>query len=217
MLNYEEIRKDILNASFFSGACHIGSALSCVEILVDLFNNTLKKDDVFIFSKASGVATLYAILARKGYFPKEKLAYYLKNYPLPSKEVPGVIHSVGSLGHGLPIAVGLALADRNRRVFVLMSDGECQEGTTYESALFARQHGLNNLYVIIDANGIQACDRVENVLGLKTAYKFLESTLPNITIDRTVKGQGISFCENSIDWHYQNLTPELLKRALCEI
>lgn len=211
MLTYKEIRKDILNASFEAGACHLGSALSCVEILVDLFNDTLKDDDIFLFSKASGVATYYAILAEKGFFPKEKLVYYLKNFPLASKEVPGVIHSVGSLGHGLPVACGLALANRNRRVFVLISDGEVDEGTTWESALFARHHKLNNLHVIIDVNGIQACGRTNDVLCLETAFPFLEKTLPNLIIIPTTKGKGVDFMENKVEWHYKNLSqPQLL-------
>ena len=213
----KQIRGDVLTASFSAHACHIGSALSCVDILVDLFYNILKDGDVFIFSKASGVATLYSILADKGYFKKSDIAYYLKNYPLPSKEVPGVIHSVGSLGHGLPVAVGMAYADRTRNVYVLMGDGECQEGTTYESALFARQHNLDNLYVIVDNNGLQAMGKTNDILGLDTAFDFLERTLPNIRIEKTIKGKGVYFMENNYSWHYKNLDVNLLERALNQI
>lgn len=212
----KQIRRDILQASFDAGACHLGSSLSCAEIMVDIFYRRMRLEDRFIFSKGSGAATYYAILSDKGFFPKEQLANYLKNYPEASKEVPGVTHSVGSLAHGLTVACGLALADRSRGVYVLLSDGECQEGVTFEAALFARQHKLDNLYVIIDDNGIQALGRTKDILDLETAYQFFSDTFPNIQIIKTVKGRGVSFMENSVAWHYKNLTPELLAQALNE-
>lgn len=212
-----QIKKDILNASYEAGACHIGSALSCVDILVNLFYNVLKDEDIFLFSKASGVAALYAILADKGYFPKEKIARYLKNYPLPSKEVPGIIHSLGSLGHGLPVACGLALADRTRNVYVLLSDGECQEGSTFEAVLFAKQHSLKNLFVIVDDNKFQACGATKDILALETVFEFMKNSLPNVEIVDTVKGAGVDFMENKNCWHYENLTKKFLDEALCQI
>ena len=213
----KRLLKQILTSSYEAGACHIGSALSCVDIMYNLHYKELKKDDIFLFSKASGVATYYAILADQGYFNTSKIAEYLKNYPLPSKEVPGVIHSLGSLGHGISIATGLAYANPKKRVFVLMSDGECQEGTTYESALFARQHKLKNLHVIVDYNQIQALGFTKDVLDLTTAFKFLKNTLPNFKVVKTLKGRGVDFMENDPSWHYKNLTPELLEKALCQI
>jgi transketolase len=213
----KQIDTDVLKSSFEAGACHLGSSLSCTPIMVKLFYETLTDRDVFIFSKASGAATYYAILADKGYFPKEKLAEYLKNYPEVSKEVPGVIWSGGSVGHGLAVAVGLAHADRTRNVYVLISDGECQEGVTYESALFARQHKLTNLFVICDSNGLQACGSTSDIMDLETAYDFFQKTFPNFDLQRTVKGRGVSFMENKYEWHYKNLTPELLDQALKEI
>lgn len=212
----QEIKKLILESSFEAKACHLGSALSCVDILVDLFYNILKDEDVFIFAKASGVATYYAILADKGYFPTEKLAEYLKNYPLVSKEVPGVIWSGGSCGHGLSVACGLALADRARKVYVLLSDGECQEGATFEAALFARQHKLNNLYVLIDNNSFQACGAIKDILDLETAFKFLKKTLPNCKIIKTIKGGDIDFLQGT-KGHYLNLNQESLNQALKQI
>ena len=209
------IKKDILNASYDAKACHLGSALSCVDILVDLFDNVIQPDDAFLFSKASGVATYYAILAEQGYFPKEKLAEYLHNYPLPSKEIPGVIHSLGSLGHGLSVSVGLALADRKRKVYVLLSDGECQEGSTMEAVLFARQHRLDNLYVHIDRNKCQACGTTNDIL--KIDWAFYEYNLPNCVIHDTIKGAGVDFMEDDYTWHYRNLTPELLEEALKQV
>lgn len=209
----KRIKKSVLENSYKAGACHIGSALSCVDIMVDLHYNILKDEDVFIFSKASGVATLYCILADKGYFPKDKIAYYLKNYPLSSREVPGCIWSGGSLGHGLPFAVGMAYADRSRKVYVLMSDGEVQEGTTWESALFARQHKLDNLFVIIDANEYQALGKIDDILNLDTAFEFLNQTLPHCDIRHTVKGGEIDFLQGT-KGHYLNLNEETLKQAL---
>lgn len=210
------IRRNILVSSYEAGACHLGSALSCLEILTDLYFNTLHDDDVLLFSKASGAAALYCVLAEKGVIPQDKVAYYLRNYPLASKEVPGVVHSVGSIGHGLSVACGIALGRRASRVFCVMSDGECQEGSTYEAALFARQHRLTNLYAIIDNNGIQACGHTKDILDLSTAFEFYCNTLPNVKIVKTIKGNGISFMENDYRWHYKNLTPELLERALQE-
>jgi len=211
------IRSLILKSSFETGACHIGSALSCVDILVDLYYKILQPEDIFVFSKASGASTLYAILADKGYFPLDQLNYYLKNYPECSKEVPGVIHSVGSIAHGLPIAVGLAYSNPNKKVYVLTSDGECQEGVNFEASLFARQHKLTNLYVIIDNNKIQACDFTENVINMDTAFKFYKETLPNCEIVDTIKGKGVSFMEEKMEWHYRNISEEQLQQALDEI
>lgn len=212
----KQIRRDILNASFEANACHIGSALSAVEILVDLYYKIMKPEDIFIFSKASGVAALYAILADKGYFPKDKLVFYLKNYPESNKIVPGVVHSVGSVGMGLSVAVGLAFADRSRNVYCLISDGQLDEGVTYEAALFARQHKLKNLYVICDNNGIQALGKTNDILDLDTAFDFFQKTFPNFENVKTIKGKGVSFMENSTEWHYRNLDEELLKQALKE-
>lgn len=212
----QKIKRSILENSFKAGACHISSALSCVDILVELFYDILKPEDVFIFSKASGVATLYAILADKGYFPEDKVAEYLKNYPLPSKEVPGIIHNFGSLGHGLPFSVGYAYANRNKRVYVLIGDGDVQEGTTYESALFARQHKLDNLYAIVDANEYQALGKTDDILNLDTAFEFMKKTLPNCEIRKTIKGGDIEFLQGT-KGHYMNLTEVTLKQALCLI
>ena len=212
----KEIRRDIINASYLANACHIGSALSCVEILVNLYWKTLKKNDVFIFSKASGASALYAVLAKKGYFKKEKLTHYLKNYPLASTEVPGVVHSVGSLGHGLPVAVGMALANRKRNVYVLLGDADVQEGTFYESLLFARKHLLKNLYILIDRNGLQACGHTEDILGIELALAQLKVIFP-FAVLYTVKGWGVDFMEHDYTWHYKNLDKETYEKALLQL
>jgi len=212
----KQIRRDILNTSFEAGACHIGSALSCVEILVNLYYNILKEGDVFLFSKASGVATFYAILADKGYFAKENLAYYLREYPLANKVVPGVIHSVGSLGHGLPVAVGLALGDRSKNVYCLIGDAEVQEGTFWESILFARQHKLKNLKIMVDKNELQACGKTQDILCIDKALELITQLFP-IQIINTVKGAGVREMEHKFEWHYWNLSQEQLDKALKEL
>lgn len=238
------LRKLILQASYKAGACHIGSALSCIDILEVLFS-LMKKEDRFIFSKASGVAALYAVLAKKGIIPKNKVAHYLKNYPLSNKKVPGVLWSGGSLGHGLPVACGMAYADRDRKLYCLMSDGEMEEGTTWESALFAAHHKLGNLVVIIDKNSYQACGSTKEILGIEPLldkwkafgwqaveiidghnHSNLKNVLdntprkenkPTCIIVNTVKGKGVSFMEDRCEWMYWNLTPKLLKQALKEL
>jgi transketolase len=205
----KQLKRDILQASFDAGACHISSALSCIRIVNGLFDK-IREGDRFIFAKASGACALYVVLADRGFFPKEKVAEYLKQYPLASKEVPGVLHSVGSLGHGLSVAAGLALADRTRDVYVLLSDAELQEGSTMEAALFIKQHNLQNLYVIVDDNSMQACGMTEEIL--RPDWSLFE-TLPNFERVRTVKGEGVDFMQDW-EWHYKNLTPELLEKAL---
>ena len=213
----KQIKEDILITSYEAKACHIGSALSCVDILVDLFYNKQIKPEQFVFSKASGVATYYAILTDLGYFPKEKMVEYLQKYPLPSVEVPGIVHSVGSMGHGLPVAVGMALGDKGRDIYTLLSDGECQEGSTYEAVLFAGHHKLENLHVIVDNNKLQAGGATKDILDLTDTFEFMKKHLPHCEIVDTIKGAGIDFMEGDYHWHYQNLTPELLEDALCQI
>lgn len=208
----QKLRREIIEASYKAHACHIGSALSCVDIVLDIYNK-MGKDDIFVFSKASGVAALYVVLAEKGYFPKSKVAYYLKKYPLASRKVPGVTVDGGSLGHGLPMACGIALADKKRKVYVLMSDGELQCGTTWESLLFKKQHKLNNLKIIVDANEFQACGKIKDILDVP--WDFLRSM--GIKVVKTIKGKGVSFMENNNDWHYFNLDENTYKEAIRQL
>ena len=213
-----QIRKDILNASYEAGACHLGSALSCVDMLVELFYKDIEKDARFLFSKASGVATYYAILADKGFFKRKKLAHYLKNHPLPSKEVPGVLHTFGSLGHGLSVAVGLALSDRRRKVYVLISDGELEEGSTWEALISATRLNLDNLVVMVDYNKIGASKEI--IMPFQAMFYALVSyneTKPRIKVYDTIKGKGVDFMENQICWHYRNLNEVSLKKALAQL
>ena len=212
----KELRKTILEESYKAGACHLGSALSCVDIIDDIYMKK-RKTDVFVFSKASGICALYVVLEKYKIIPKVDITYYLKHYPLPSKEVPGVIWSGGSLGMGLSFSCGLALANRRRRVYCLISDGECQEGNVYEAALFARQHKLKNLFVVCDNNEIQAMGKTKDILNLDTAFNFFKKTFPNFKNVKTIKGKGVSFMENECSWHYKNLDEKLLNQALTEL
>ncbi len=211
-----DLKKAILVDSFKAGACHIGSALSCIEIVKAAYDRK-EATEIFLFGKATGAAALYEVLASNGHFPKDQVAEYLKNYPLPSTEVPGVLHSFGSVGHALPIAVGLAYAQPEKHIICLVSDGDLQEGTAYESALFARQHKISNLEIWVDDNGLVACGATSDILDLETAYEFFQKTFLNFTRIKTIKGKGVDFMENDYTWHYRNLTAELLEEALRQI
>ena len=241
----KKIRRRILKASYEAGACHIGSALSCVEILIALYFEVMKPEDIFVFSKASGVAALYSILAEKGVIPEDKVAYYLKKYPLPSKEVPGIDVNAGSLGLVLSVAVGRAwgrkLKGKKGKVYCLVSDGELDSGNNWEAILFAAHNKLDNLIVIVDYNKHQACGRTNEVLNLEPLDKKWSSfgwvvqeidghnleklkkldfpimnSVPTCIIAHTIKGKGVSFMEDKTEWHYNNLDKEQYEKAIRE-
>lgn len=209
----KEIRKKILQLSQKAGACHVGSALSCVDIVIAL--NEMKGK--LVFSKASGASAVYVLMGLS--------AKYLKENPF--------IYPGGSLGHGLPIACGLAIGNRDEKVYCLMSDAELQEGTTWESLLFASQHKLDNLIIVIDRNYLQALGNTEDILALEPldkklvafgceirkvnghnlehlrgalTYPILYRGKPIVIIANTIKGKGIPEMENNFEWHYKNLT-----------
>ncbi len=179
------IRSDIFRMAYRAQSAHSGGAYSCVEILVYLYFYRMRIDpkkpldlsrDRLVFSKGHDAKALYAILARRGFFDPSLLdGYELDGGALAGHTtrgaVPGIEVSSGSLGHGLPIAVGMALAGKKQRkthaVYAILSDGECDEGTTWESALFAAHHGLENLVVIIDYNRLQGYGYVDDVISLK--------------------------------------------------
>jgi transketolase len=242
-------------------ASHIGSCLSMTDILAVLYNDILQVDpaqpewperDRFILSKGHGAAAMYAALAEKGFFPKEWLEGYCDDdSPLLghiSHKVPGVEVSTGSLGHGLAIGCGMAKAGKEKndphRVFVLLSDGELNEGSCWESILFASHHGLDNLTAIVDYNKIQSFGGVKDVLDPEPlaskwqafnwasreidGHDFLQVThaltaipfkpgKPSVIIAHTVKGKGVSFMENQLTWHYRSPNDEQLEQALAEI
>src|ERR1700728_4007544 len=241
---------------------HAGSCLSMAELLAVLYGRVLRVDaarpdwpdrDRFVLSKGHAAAALYAALAEKGFFPKSWLrTFYQNGSPLAGHithcGVPGVEVSTGSLGHGLPLACGMALAgkrdDRAYRVFALLSDGECDEGSTWEAMLFAGHQRLDNLVVLVDYNKIQSIGRVEEVLDLEpfadkwTACRWsvreidghdvaaLECNLsavpfvpgkPSCVIAHTVKGKGVSYMEDKLLWHYRSPSDEDLRLALGEL
>ena len=242
-------------------AAHIGSALSVIDILSVLYSGSAAispyaiedpRRDIIILSKGHAAAGLYAVLANAGYFPLSWLASYCADGSrlgghVTRGSIPGVELSTGSLGHGLPFGAGIALRRfrlRNPgRVFVVLSDGECDEGTTWETALFAAHHELGNLTVLIDRNGIQSLDTTENTLQLEPlaakweAFGWRAATVdghdhsaiaaaiheadhevfPSVLICSTTKGKGVSFMEDEVLWHYRSPTDEHLDRALFEL
>lgn len=193
LVKAKKIRQSILQMGYEAQSAHIGGALSCVEILTVLYFQIMKvypknanhpKRDRLVFSKAHDAKALYACLAERGYFESKILRGYEKDSGLlpghsTRNSVPGIEVSAGSLGHGLPIAVGMAYVGikkhQKHKVYVIMSDGECDEGTTWEAALFASHHSLSNLVVVVDYNKLQGFGSVKNVLSLEPFAKKWES------------------------------------------
>jgi len=241
---------------------HLGSAFSMAELLAVLYTKTLRIDpkrpdwaerDRFVLSKGHACAALYAVLAERGFFPKEWLDdFYQDGTRLAGHAthagVPGVELSTGSLGHGLAVACGMALAGKrdgsSYRVFALLSDGECDEGSVWEAALFAPHHRLDNLIVLVDYNKIQSLGTVKEVLDLEPFaakweafgwavreidghdVKQIERVLtaipcepgkPTCIIAHTVKGKGVSFMENKLLWHYRAPDNDEMAKALAEL
>jgi len=256
----KEIRKKIIKMITNSQTSHIGSALSTVDILTSLYFKILNIDpknphkknrDRFILSKGHGSSALYATLCLRGFFHDALLSMYCKDGSrLPGHLslhcVPGVEASTGSLGHGLSMGIGMAIAAKHDhfhyKVFVMISDGECDEGTTWEAALFAAHNKIDNLVCIIDYNKIQSLGRTNEVLNLEplkskwesfgwhvveinghdftqiiNALEYISKEKPTLIIAHTVKGKGVSFMENKLLWHYKSPTEEQQKKALEEI
>lgn len=255
------IRRTVLEMAYRSRSGHVGSSFSCVDLLVSLYGQYLQVDpldprhpdrDRFILSKGHAASALYAVLAERGFFERDVLLQYLADGSFlaghPSPATPGVDAATGSLGHGLGIGAGMALAaqmnGQTYRTVVLVSDGECNEGSTWEAALFAAHHHLKNLICIVDCNGIQGFGRTEDVLRMEpfadkwrafgwTVYEVdghdhatIQSTLrhaadtasgPQLLLAHTVKGKGVSFMENTVDWHYWTMNEEHYRIASAEL
>jgi len=256
------IRRHVVLMTSRANSSHIGSCLSMTDMLAVLYGRVLRLDpaqpawpdrDRFILSKGHGCAALYAVLAECGFFPMEWLeTYYADGTRLPGHathtDTPGVELSTGSLGHGFPVGCGMALAARRdgkpHRVFAMVSDGECDEGSTWEAALFAPHHKLDNLVVIVDFNKIQSLGTVKEVMNLDPlAEKWrafgwatreldghdltaLEDALtripfepgkPSCLVAHTVKGKGVSFMEHNLQFHYTPPRGDEVQRALAEI
>ena len=254
----KKIRVDALKMVARAQASHIGSALSIADILAVLYEDVLNFDpqnpgdknrDRLILSKGHACVAIYAVLANKGFFPIQDLETYGTNYSFLmnhiSHKVPGVEFSTGSLGHGLPFGAGKALlAKKNAykwQTFVILGDGEMDEGSNWEALMFAAHHRLNNLTAIIDYNKLQSLTTVEETLSIEplidklTAFgsavievdghshsnmlsAFLrKSEKPKVIVAHTVKGRGVSFMENQVLWHYRSPNNDQLQQALQEI
>ncbi len=240
------VRQQILEMTYRSKHGHIGGAFSCTDILVVLYCHILKDGDKFILSKGHACEALYAVLADKGYFPQKELEQFCQAGSLleghPNTKIRGVMVSTGSLGHGLGIGAGLALTT-NSRVFVLMGDGECQEGSVWEAAMFASHYRISNLVGIIDSNGFGATDSLVDSVSLNPlTYKWRAfgwevrevnghdyqqllfalsnhrpSDRPLMVIATTVKGKGVSFMERKKEWHHRIPDAEEYERAKKEL
>lgn len=256
------IRQRSLKMVHAAGVGHPGGDLSAADILATLYTSVLRIDpthprapdrDRFVLSKGHASAAFYAVLAHAGFIPQAELDTYaqpfsrLNGHPSSSK-LPGVETSTGPLGHGLPVAVGMAIAakhDSSRRcVIVLTGDGELQEGSNWEAAMFAAHRRLDNLTVIIDRNGLQQgalteeTNRLEDLADRWRAFGWsvvsvdghshsqllscfdavpFERARPSCIIARTVKGKGVSFMENRAEWHHRIPTNAELQQAMCEL
>lgn len=235
-------RRALLDMHFRARTGHVGGNLSCIDALVVLYRTVMAKDDLFVLSKGHSAGALYVVLWLIGKLTDDDLATFhgegtlLAGHP-PSFGVDGLRFATGSLGHGFSLATGLALATRlrrkQRRIFCLTSDGEWQEGSTWEALIFAAHHGLNNLTVMIDANGLQGFGSNQEVASLDDLSERIEafrwdvesvdghdpeailaaltrqSTMrPKVVILRTVKGKGVARFEGRLESHYLPLTEE---------
>lgn len=254
------IRRHGIEMTHLSRGSHIGAVLSIADIVAVLYNDVMsifpqdpKNDfrDRFILSKGHAGAAVYAALAEKGFFDVNELStHYSDGSKLSGhvshKNVPGVELSTGSLGHGISVGAGMAIAakrdHKDHRVYVIIGDGECDEGSVWEAALFANHYRLSNFIVIIDHNKMQSLDLCENTIELidlaakwkafgwdvtevdghdhdqlRKALSQSEGQKPKCIIAHTVKGKGISFMENQVLWHYRDPQGDNYDNAIMEL
>ena len=237
------IRKKIIYLSYKAKTAHLASSLSCVDINVVIyekflkFNENKKENNIFILSKGHAATALYSILNYKKIITDKLFESYSKKDSIleehPTHNIPGVSVTTGSLGHGLSVGCGIALGFKikklKNKVYVLLSDGECNEGSVWEAALFASSNKLNNLIVIVDYNKWQATGKTKNILNLgdlkkkfqtfgfnsrdvnghnfNQIIKNLKNTSlkkPLVIIAHTIKGKGVTFMEDDNNWHYRS-------------
>jgi transketolase len=257
-LSGDEVRALVLAEAFRAGVGHIGPALSVADIIAALYRRVLRVDrpddperDRFVLSKGHAALALFAAIHLRGWITREELATYCADGSRlgvhPEYGLPGVDLATGSLGQGLPVAVGMALAARlqrsSRRVVALLSDAECNEGSVWEAAMFAAHHRLDGLTVIVDLNGQQALAPTRDVLDLSPlAARWAafgwdaveidghdEAAIagaiaaprregrPRAVIARTVSGKGVSFMEGQVAWHYLPMTAAQFAQATSDL
>lgn len=252
-MNSEELawllRRHVIEMTHVAEASHIGCNLSIADIVAVLYNDIAnincknyqsKERDRIVLSKGHASAIIYAVLAEMGFYDRKELMQHCVNGSRFSAMIsnannPGVEMATGSLGHGFPVAVGMAFAakkdNRKHKVYTILGDGECNEGSIWESALIAQQLQLDNLIAIVDHNKLQCLDFCENIINMApfvdkwksfgwdaveidghdhsilkttlTAAKNSENKKPKVIIAHTIKGKGISFMENNVVWHYR--------------
>lgn len=248
------LRIKILDMYFTANAGHIGCSLSCIDLMIGSLISHRKENEVFLLSKGHAAASLYACLHELGEISDEVLATFYKNgttlpaHPAPNK-IKGIPFATGSLGHGLPIASGIAQGNKilqnDEFTYVLMSDGETNEGTTWEAAHYAVAKGLDNLIVMIDKNGLQGFGNTDEVLGVSAdknkweamgfevveidghdveeiytqidLLKARQNGIPKLLIANTIKGKGVSYMENKLEWHYLPMKAEQYELAKSDV
>jgi transketolase len=248
------LRLKILEMYYTANAGHIGCSLSCIDLMIGSLIAHRKENEVFLLSKGHAAASLYACLHELGEISDSVLETYYQNgttlpaHPAPNK-IKGIPFATGSLGHGLPIASGIAQGNKilgnDEYTYVLMSDGETNEGTTWEAAHYAVAKQLDNLIVMIDKNGLQGFDNTENVLGISAdktkweamgfevvecgghnieeiftqidLFKARKNGIPKLLIANTVKGKGVAYMENKLEWHYLPMKAEQYEMAKNDI
>ena len=256
------LRKEIIKTAAEAKIPHIGSCLSCLDLLVYLYWEKLninpnqpfdKSRDRFLLSKGHGAPGLFQVLAERGFFNKKLLKEFGKagsvfhEHPPKPGYIPGIEAATGSLGHGLPMAVGMALAEKINnlkfRTYAILSDGECNEGSIWEAALLASAQKLNKLTIFVDYNKWQATGRSQEIMSLEplkekwssfgwdtieidghnfdeidNSLKVLEKgSKPSAIIAHTIKGKGVSFMEDNNNWHYKIPNEDELQSALKEL
>lgn len=238
---------------FVANSGHIGCSLSCVDLLISILKH-INEEDSFILSKGHAASALYAVLNELGEIPDEDIETFYKDatklsaHPAPLK-YPSITFATGSLGHGLPLAVGVAKAMKIKKQegfsYVLMSDGETNEGTSWEAAHFAVTNKLDNLVIFIDKNGLQGFAKTQDVLGdtassnlwqaagfhvmevdghnieqiLRTKEELIaqRNHKPKLIIANTVKGKGVNFMEGMLEWHYHPMNEKQFEDAMTQI